>query len=833
MKVAGFLLIVLIFIMSVPHPNAALTTDFVEIDGYVYDTKGNPIKGVYVEAFSLTPPWTYYGYAGTDVKGYYLLSLDRPKRLDFPVQDFSNGRPVYEGYIMHVGWPVHGSKEWLPIYCKINTENKNAVKQDFILKPAGEIRLKAYSSDGTLIQEFPGPDNIENATRPVYTTDFYWRVIRSQFMWDRAIFLVSLNTPNVLNIPWDVPGFGKVVLRADNDGKGFTLTRQGETITINLNHELAKTECRLLRESYEKYLNEGYIFSNNLSSNIQSAFELLQKADSVASDAQKAHFADLCLNRTLWTGESLELERALQDIEKYRKGNAILQLVDENGKPIKDVNVTISQLTHDFLFGVLMPEPLRSCWSDAAELFREAGINYGLLELHWGQTEPSLGEYRLPYTLSEVDHLRKMGFRIGAEGLICLEPPNVWETGLLNLGFEQLKGKIYEHVHRLVSEYSDYVDYWTVVHNADTADTSLGFSREQVTDLIKAGVAAVRSADPTAQILVSVDHICGWDTAEWLRLTYGEYTIDPYTFLSNLNEYGIDHDGIAPTLCYCTLYELPPEFGSFGGRFPLPFRDLASISRILDWYATLSEPIQITEFHVPGNFTSNLGYWHRRSWDEKLKAEWIGKSFTIAFSKPFIKEMLYWCAIDKDYQKANRGLLDATCSPRESYYTLKRLITENWTTRLHMTTDANGQVEFRGFAGEYNITVSTKDFTGNFKIHVYEGASKAYTINLSRARPEGVDRAKAELAIAQAGEAVSRAKAEGRTIYLDRAENLLEHAGKALMEENYTQAILLAEEAMRAADLAMTWLVIPATIAFAGAILSGSVILYRRVRKKK
>jgi len=515
----------------------------------------------------------------------------------------------------------------------------------------------------------------------------------------------------------------------------------------------------------------------------------------------------------------------LQDIEKYRKGNAILQLVDENGKPIEDVNVTISQLTHDFLFGVLMPEPLRSCWSDAAELFREAGINYGLLELHWGQTEPSLGEYRLPYTLSEVDRLRKMGLRVGAEGLICLEPPNVWETGLLNLGFEQLKGKIYEHVYKLVSEYSDYVDYWTVVHGADSAGTSLGFSREQVTDLIKAGVAAVRTADPTAQILVSVCHICGWDTSEWLILTYGEYTIDPYTFLSNLDEYGIDHDGIVLSLSYCTLYELPPEFGSFGGRFPLPFRDLASISRILDWYATLSEPIQITEFHVPGNFASNLGYWHRRSWDEKLKAEWIWKSFTIAFSKPFIKEMLYWCAIDADYQKANRGLLDVTCSPREAYYMLKRLITENWTTHLHMKTDVNGQIEFRGFAGDYNITVSAKDFTANFAIHVYEGASNAYTINLGKS--------KAERAIAQAGEAVSRAKAEGRTIYLDRAENLLEDAGKALIEENYTQAILLAEEASRAADNAVTWLVIPATIASAGAILSGCAILYRRVRGKK
>jgi len=80
---------------------------------------------------------------------------------------------------------------------------------------------------------------------------------------------------------------------------------------------------------------------------------------------------------------------------------------------------------------------------------------------------------------------------------------------------------------------------------------------------------------------------------------------------------------------------------------------------------------------------------------------------------------------------------------------------------------------------------------------------------------------------------VSKAKAEGRTIYLDRAESLLEDARKALVEENCTQAIVLAEESERAADLAVTWLVIPAIMAFAGGILSGSAILFRRVRARK
>jgi len=828
MKAGRFLLIVLIFIMSVPHPDAALA-DSVEIHGYVYDIEGNPVKGVSVEAFSLTPPWVVYGRASTDARGHYAFSLDRPKRLDDPVPSH-NGLPIYEGYEIDVAW---SGKEWIGTYCVVNTEDKNSIEQDFILKSAGALRLKAYSQNGTLIEKFPDPGSIENPTRPVYTTDFHWRVVQSHFMAYLGIIVLSLNTPNVINFPWNVPGFGRVILRADNDGKGFTLTRQGETKTINLNYELARTEFRLLRESYEGYLDEGYIISENLSLNIQSACELLQKADSTTDDAQKAHIADLCLNRTLWAAESLELEKALQDIERYRKGNATVQLVDENGKAMEGVDVAISQITHDFLFGADLEKPLDL---HAYSLLREVGINYALLDFAWYGTERPLGRYIFldKYPLTDVELLGKMGFRMGATCLIILEPiPSAWDTGLLNLNFEQLKSKIYEHVYKLATTYSDYIDYWTIVHNPHVEQNHLGFTQEQNIELIKTGIAAVKSADPTAEIFLYFDGTCGYITATALVRNDDKYTVDPYTFISRLKEYGIDHDGICLCINYGSLDEFKSGFWPLGDRIPYPFRDLASISRILDWYCTLSEPIHITEFHAPGDFTSNLGYWHKRSWDEGLKTEWIKKFYTIAFSKPLMREIAYWCAIDKDFQRANRGLLDVYYSPRESFHALKRLITENWTTRLHMRTDANGLLEFRGFAGDYNITVSTEDFTGNFSIHVYEGAGKTYTINLGKAKAEGVERAKAEVAIAQAEEAVNRAKAEGRTINLDKAEKLLDDARKAFIERNYTQAILLAEETNRVANLAVTWLIIPAVTAFAGGVISASMVLYRRVRAKK
>jgi len=761
MKAARFLLLALIFIMSLPHPEAALGTDLVKIHGHVYDTEGGPLQGVTIAVSSLAPPWVSYGWASTNAKGYYLLSLDSPKRLDVPARS-TGGRPVYQGYQI---WVDAVNKGWMPTYLVVNTENRNIIEQDFILKPAGAVELRAYRPNGTLIETFTTDRFLEDPAAPVYLTDFYWRVIQSHFIGDRGIIVAPLDTPNVINFPWNVPGFGKVILRADNGGEGFRFKRRGETITINLNYELARTEYRLLKESYERYLAERYTFSKDIPSNIQIARELLEKASLMTSDTRKAHFADLCLNQTLWTSEDLELERAREDIEKYRKGNATLRIIDENNQPIEGADISISQVTHDFLFG-----------TELSEVFEEIGMNYGLIVVFPKQTEPFLGDWRwesLP-SGSDLTRFRKKAFRLGGEGLIVLEPtPETWTTGVLDLSFDELKDWIYEHVYKIVSTYADYIDYWTVIVNPHYGSDYMGFDQEQVLELYRIGVKVVRMVDPTAQILIFVDHICGWTVGP---VPYDDkYSVDPYTYLSRLDEYGIDHDGIALGLVYGSVDEFPKGFWFDISKIPLgktditpfPFRDLASISRLLDWYATLNEPIHITYFHAPGNFTSNLGYWHRRSWDEKLQAEWIEKFYTIAFSKLLMTDITYMNAIELEYYTTAKGLINSNLVPRESFYTLKRLITEKWTTRLQMKTDANGQIEFRGFAGDYNIIIRDKDFVKNFTVHVFEGESNAYQIRFDR------------------NELLKKMKADAQSVLqeLDRIRQWLETVNKVKSDE--------------------------------------------------
>jgi len=47
--------------------------------------------------------------------------------------------------------------------------------------------------------------------------------------------------------------------------------------------------------------------------------------------------------------------------------------------------------------------------------------------------------------------------------------------------------------------------------------------------------------------------------------------------------------------------------------------------------------------------------------------------------------------------------------PKPVYEVMRRLIRERWWTRLEEKTDAAGQVKFRGFKGQYRLTVTGPD----------------------------------------------------------------------------------------------------------------------------
>ena len=84
-------------------------------------------------------------------------------------------------------------------------------------------------------------------------------------------------------------------------------------------------------------------------------------------------------------------------IEKYRKGNKKLRLLDKNGTPIKNSKVKLSQKTHEFRFGanIFMLDELET--EEKNEKYKKHFadlFNMATLPFYWDSLEPERGKPR-------------------------------------------------------------------------------------------------------------------------------------------------------------------------------------------------------------------------------------------------------------------------------------------------------------------------------------------------------------------------------------------------------------------------------------------------------
>lgn len=148
------------------------------------------------------------------------------------------------------------------------------------------------------------------------------------------------------------------------------------------------------------------------------------------------------------------------------------------------------------------------------------------------------------------------------------------------------------------------------------------------------------------------------------------------------------------------------------------FYDLAQIFRTLDNYARFRKPMQITEVTIPA-FTDAPE-------DEESQADVIERLYSLWFSYPNMTQIIYWNLADgyaafttpgnmadgENYYRG--GLLRFDMSEKPAYKRLRHLITEVWTTSETVTADERGEAHFRGFFGEYEVTVGDRCGTVNF-----------------------------------------------------------------------------------------------------------------------
>jgi endo-1,4-beta-xylanase len=356
-------------------------------------------------------------------------------------------------------------------------------------------------------------------------------------------------------------------------------------------------------------------------------------------------------------------------IDRNRKSDAVVRVVDSAGQPIEGARITVNQTGHEFLFGcnIYGFDQARTAAQNAEYKRRFAELfNYATVGFYWRWYETERGRPRYANTDKVVAWCAEHGIRMKGHPLLWGDEAGIpfWSAGQPDSGVQQ------ERVRAIMSRYHGKIGFYEVVNEPS----------HQPLPRIDEPYRWARAADPDAYLIVNDYHVLADGAPQFFRL------------LTKAIHDGVPFDGIG-------IQAHEPHTM----RFPL-----RQVQTILDRYATLGKELHITEF-TPCSGGDPITESHVEGvWDEAAQADYAVKFYRVCFAHPALRAITWWDLSDRNSWLKGGGMLRADMTPKPVYDQLWRLIHDEWTTRLAGTTDASGQLAFRGFHGGYRITAEAR-----------------------------------------------------------------------------------------------------------------------------
>ena len=410
------------------------------------------------------------------------------------------------------------------------------------------------------------------------------------------------------------------------------------------------------------------------------------------------------INELIFTDE--ETDARIQDgIEKNRKGNFSIK-----AKPNDRISVKL--INHKFRFGANLfmldefPDDARKNTlyrKKFAEIF-----NLATLPFYWDATEPEEGKTRYEKTAEKIYRRPPIDLCIAyckenniepREHALCYE--HFFPKWLRGKTDEEVKKYLENRMGQISSRYAKDIPTIEVTNEMFWREsvTPFYFSPEFMTYCYK-----------LADKYFSKNKLC---INEWSGIwdAAGAHWDNYYLIVENLLLKGVRIDAIG--MQYHMFFRKEQYFEKTRNYYNLPH-----LFRILDNYTTFRKPIQITEITIPAYTAENE--------DEQSQADVLERLYSLWFSHPNVEQIIYWNLVDgyaaftepgnmdegENYYRG--GLLRFDMSEKPSYKRLKHLIKEVWATNEQLTANGDGMAEFRGFYGEYEITVNGKTVKYNF-----------------------------------------------------------------------------------------------------------------------
>jgi len=428
---------------------------------------------------------------------------------------------------------------------------------------------------------------------------------------------------------------------------------------------------------------------------------ILWAAKSIAQDS---------LSNQPWDDPALA-EREDRNIEKYRKGDAVIKITGKSGKPISEAKVIVQQQTHEFLFGCnlfvlgqLKTPELNTKYGDAfAHLF-----NFATIPFYWKGFEPEKGKprfsenssfiWRRPPSDPLVKWCKEHDITVKGHALMYNRNsvmPDWTAKNNPDLFLKQAK----KHMEEIAKRYKDDIAVWDVVNEERYRTLYPETGHEVPDDYLPWCFREAAKLFPKDVKLIYNDDLENHEDPE-------KYA----GFINDVKGKGIRIDGMGIQF---HIFDLNIRNNFLDGNLYPP--DL--LINFYDRMAKFGLPIYITEITIAG-YGEN-GY--------TTQAKIVKNLYRLWFSIPNMAGITWWnlgdgTAYGKENEKENKalgGLLDKNMDPKPAYDVLDELINHEWKTNETITTGSDGKARFHGFYGKYKATV------------IFDGKTYIKEINLS------------------------------------------------------------------------------------------------------
>jgi len=357
-------------------------------------------------------------------------------------------------------------------------------------------------------------------------------------------------------------------------------------------------------------------------------------------------------------------------IRTMRMGDLVVEVRDEDGKPVTGATVSLTQQSHDFWFGTALASgagTIAPRYKETVRTLFNAAVHENALK--WYSTERTQGAVSFRDADDWVKWCEENGLRIRGH---CI----FWESEKYNLQWvkdldkESLRQAVERRAKEVTTRYRGRISEYDV--NNEMLENNFFRSRlgaEIADDMFR----WAKEGDPNATLYLN-EYL---GSSVKLLPTYE-------SMVRSFLERKIPVGGIG----------IQAHFGDGPDRTRPPTLD--EWKMVLDKLSVFGLPIKITEYSYD---TTN----------EERKASFLSDFYRLCFSHPAVEGILMWGFWEGAIWRPGAAIFNSDFSSRSAAEAYRKLVFDEWWTKATGQTDATGKFNTRAFFGRYTVAATTSD----------------------------------------------------------------------------------------------------------------------------